>query len=965
MKYVFSGIILIGGVLAWYFAARILWSRERKYTENKMLSLLCFASGIWSIGFGPLSLQTNPDHAYLCRSYGMFGTFLYLIMAQVLVCYISGIKKRWQNCLNGLSFTGIILYFMVIQKDQTVYYLDDFGMTYHFKSGLTNTLYTLYTILISIGIFAVSVHMIRTSKVRRIKVFGKQFLQVELLIFLGMILDTIFPLVGKPAIPGSTITQFWGMVVLYRAVYAMNRSRINITNMSEFIYYSLSMPVLVYDVNKKMHIMNDAAASFFQTAQNDLEIEDIPISVLFEVEEKDVFEFEGKYKNIDAICKKNQILCDLAVNKIHDSYGDIIGYIIIAKDLSERMKTMQKLEEAKKEAEAANQAKSTFLANISHEIRTPMNAIVGLSELALKMELSPKVREYLSDMKNSSLNLLAIINDILDISKLESGKMELECENYYTSGLFRDVFLIIDTQAKKKGLDFSMDLSDDIPNELFGDKIRIRGILINLLNNSVKYTNRGKVTLAVRVRDKKNGTATLELKISDTGVGIKEHELEHIFESFSQVDRKVHKGTEGTGLGLAIVKGFVALMNGTISVESVYGQGSVFTVVIEQKIIDEKPFDAFSKEEDAADTFQLGDIKIAGIRVLIVDDNQVNLKVAGNSLEYYGLDVDTAASGQDAIDLCRKNHYDLVFMDQMMPEMDGIEAMQEIRNLESFYDFGGHCKIIVLTANAISGMREQLIKQGFDEYLGKPIDFKQLERLFFKFIPEEKIMFSKEEEHLAKEDIVSAEEEKEITEEDFLQEMLPSIELDRGLRYCGGQVKTYLSILKMVYQSGEKQLKKLRTLHEENMLKEYTIQIHALKGQLLNIGATELAVLAKRLEQAGKEGDSDYIDGHLEGFVKEYQILLNQLKVLLGKYQLLEKDTEKNMGRAEFTELVKNVWKALEEFDFARASELVHSVSKEELSSNDAKTYEQLCQFLDDMDVGKIEELLNELLKKI
>lgn len=743
MKYIFSGILFASGVLAFYFAFQILRSEERKYTECRMLSIFCIASGIWSTGFSILFLQTNPYNGYLCRSIAMSGVFLYLIMAQVLVCYISGIHKYLQYMLNGLSLTGYIVYFLIIQKNQTVYYLDASGMmTYYFKKGLPNTLYTLYSIMIAINIFSITIYMLKRSKVKRLKAFAKRFLIVESLILLGMILDTIFPLIGKSAIPGSSITQFWGAAVLYYAISVMNRSRINITNMSEFIYYSLSMPVVVYDTNHNLKIMNDAASSFFNVSQGSKEPEHLPIEQLFDVAEQDAFSFEGTCKSVDAVCHKNQLFCDLTINKILDSYGDVIGYIMIVTDLSERMKDMQNLEEAKKEAEAANQSKSTFLANMSHEIRTPMNAIVGLSELVLNLELSSTAREYLLDIKNSSLNLLAIINDILDISKLESGKMELECENYYTSSLLQDVFLIINTQAKKKGLSFSMNVASDFPNQLFGDKIRIRGILINLLNNSVKYTNTGSVKLDIQVQKKEPDIAQLQFQISDTGVGINKEELDSIFESFSQVDRKVHRGTEGTGLGLAIVKGYVDLMKGTISVDSTYGEGSTFTVAFNQKIIDAKPIDSFTKEEQEEKTFSLGNMKIQNTQVLIVDDNLVNLKVAKRSFEHYGLQADTAMSGENAIALCKEKEYHLIFMDQMMPQMDGIEAMQKIRKISPFYASGSDCKMIVLTANAISGVREQLMKQGFDEYLGKPIDFKQLERLFLKFIPKENLVDS-------------------------------------------------------------------------------------------------------------------------------------------------------------------------------------------------------------------------------
>lgn len=377
-------------------------------------------------------------------------------------------------------------------------------------------------------------------------------------------------------LPGSSLTQFWGLIVLYHAVAVINRSRINITNMSEFIYYSLAMPVLVYDVDRQLQIMNDAAASFLgisresgQAAQN------AAIGCLFEVDEEEIFSFADKHKNVDAVCRENQIYCSLAVSNISDSYGDLIGYIVIVTDLSERMKTIQELEEAIKEAETANRAKSTFLANMSHEIRTPMNAIIGFSELVLKMELDQQTREYIEDIKSSAGNLLAIINDILDFSKIESGKMELVCKDYYTAGLFNDIYLIINTQAKKKELDFRMNVDPDMPNKLYGDNIRIRGVLINLLNNALKYTERGSITFEAAVIEKKDDMATLEFRVADTGIGIRPEEQGTLFESFSRADMKLNYGVEGTGLGLAIAKGYVILMNGDINVQSTYGEGSV------------------------------------------------------------------------------------------------------------------------------------------------------------------------------------------------------------------------------------------------------------------------------------------------------------------------------------------------------------------------------------------------------
>lgn len=930
MKYIFSVVMFVNCVLAFDFALRFGWTSEKRYVENRLVAVFCFASALWSGSFAALFLQTDTGMAYICRSVGMIGTFLYLIVAQIIVCNISGIKKRWRYLFNGISYLGVIVYFLSIKKGEVVYQLTEDGMTYYFKPGFCNNAYVTYVVILAVNIFAVIVYMLRFAKAKRIQAFGRKFLLVEGLILLGMLFDTIFPLLGFGAIPGSSITQFWGMVVAYSAVYQINRSRVNITNMSEFIYYSLAMPVLVYDADRRIQIMNDAASSFLGISHDTTELEMLDISQLFEIEEEEAFAFGRKRKDVDAVCRKNQVYCSLTVNKIYDPYGDVIGYIIIVTDLSERIKTVQELEEAIREADSANQAKSTFLANMSHEIRTPMNVIIGFSELVLKMELEQQVREYIEDIKDSSENLLAIINDLLDVSKIESGKMELVCGEYYIGSLFQDVFLIINAQAKKKGLDFHMTVAPDMPNQFYGDKIRIRGVLINLLNNAVKYTKQGTVSLEARVLEKKEDIATLEFKVRDTGVGIKQEEQGRLFESFSQVDRKVHYGVEGTGLGLAIVKGYVALMNGDVSVESVYGEGSVFTAVIEQKIIDESPIDKFAGEEvRSADDFCIGDMKMPEVRVLVVDDNQINLKVAGSSLGYYGLKVDTASSGMEAIELCRQNRYEMIFMDQMMPQMDGIEAMKRIRKLDSYYDFGGVCKIVILTANAVSGVREQLVAEGFDEYLGKPMNFKQLERLFHRFIPEEKIQSGAEGSSLPENE---KGEQQELQE---LQEMLPEVELKEGILYCGGHLTDYLDVLHLVYHKGEKQMEELEKLQKGGKYSEYTILVHGMKGSARSIGAKRVSDMAKAQEKAGKEGDYTYIDAHREEFCREYRLFLEQVRKVLEHYQMLEPAGEAeetdSTEELDFGQILKDIRQSMDAFDFAGAAKLVREVNREQL----------------------------------
>lgn len=737
MKLLFPIIMYTNGVLAAYLMYRYLILKGKRYIEDKIFMIMCFGSAVWSIGFAALFMQEEPDKAFICRAIGMIGVFLYMISAQIFISHMADITKIWKYVVNGFSLLGIILYFLMTRKGLVIFTPNIFGMSYQFVPGTIYNLYTVYTVVVSLNILIIVLYAMRTAKVKRLVVFARRLILLTIFMMVGIILDTIFPMFGLPAIPGSSVTQYWGMIGVYYAIRAISRSRINLNNMSQFIYYSIAAPVLVYDTKRRLQIINDAGVSFLRVERDDRELRNLWINRIFDVDPDEIFFTDSTNKEFDALCKKNKCYCSLAVNAISDAYGDVIGYIIIVGDLSERIRTMNELEEAKRQADTANSAKSAFLANMSHEIRTPMNAIVGFSELALSEELEPQVKEYIIDIRKASHNLLAIINDILDISKIESGKMELVCGEYYTKTLFNDVFLIMDSQAKKKGLEFKMTVSENMPKKMYGDKIRIRGILINLLNNAVKYTENGSVELKAEIIDRKKDVAVLKFCVKDTGIGIAKEDQEKLFESFSQVDKTVNYGKEGTGLGLAIVKGFVQMMNGEVSVESEYGKGSAFTVVIQQKILDASAMDKiYTNSNEVSEDYGMTDMKLENVRVLIVDDNMMNLKMAKRSMEHYGMTVDIAGSGKLAVDMCRQTHYRIVFMDQMMPVMDGVEAMKEIRKLDDYYAVGGEAKIVILTANTMSGMRTQMMQEGFDEFLGKPINFKQLERLLKRYIPE-------------------------------------------------------------------------------------------------------------------------------------------------------------------------------------------------------------------------------------
>lgn len=956
MKYILSQTIFAGFILALYFAVGMLRSRERKYKENRLFILVCIFSAIWSFGFFGVIMQTDPQNGYFWRAIGMVGTFGYLIAAQYLICCLSGVERVYCRIAEGFSLLGIILFFFVIQKDQVTYELSDIGMTYSFEPSLWNSLYIWYSVIVAINQCLLIIHMIRNPKVQRLRELGKKLLAVEAMMVFGMLLDTVFPIFGMTAIPGSTIGQFIGLAAMYNSMLFVNHSRITIDNMSEFIYYSLTVPVLVYDTEEKLQILNGTAFSFLGVEEG--QMEQAAIDKLFSITRDEVFQFEENSQSIDAVCLHNDIYCNLTINKIHDDYGDKIGYIIIVADLSERMKSMKQLEEAMNEAEYANKAKSIFLANMSHEIRTPMNAIIGFSELLLKMDIDDEVRSHVQDIKWSSHNLLAIINDILDISKIESGKMELILDDYFTASLLNDVILIVEPQAIKKGLQFDIHVDEAIPKELYGDKVRVRGILINILNNAVKYTKQGSITFDIFVVSRRDSRIRLGFRVKDTGIGIEEKNMSTLFDNFERLDQKVHYGIEGSGLGLAIAKGYAEMMDGEIKVSSQYGEGSVFTVEIEQDIVDNSPMekdDIHGQESPGRD--KLSVLKVQNVRVLVVDDNPINLKVAQGLLSTYGLVVDTALSGKEAIELCRKQNYNIVFMDQMMPELDGTQTMWEIRQLNEHYALQGEGKIIVLTANAIKGTREMLMKEGFDEYLGKPMNIDRLDDLLCKFIPEENISFEEAEDAAGK----PAPDE----EIDHIRAMIPQIDVELGISHCGGEVEDYLKVLEITCKYGEKQLEELKHLWAEKDYNFYQIKVHALKSTSLNIGAKEISEEAKRQEEAGKKGDYVYIEKNIDRLTTEYMEILNGIKAVLVHYGILSAEQEEE-SRPELDErmllpMFRNMERYIDDFDFAKVFDILEEVKKYHVPQKYEELLLQIEKYMDELSVEEVKELLREV----
>ncbi len=432
--------------------------------------------------------------------------------------------------------------------------------------------------------------------------------------------------------------------------------------------------------------------------------------------------------------------------------------IILVVGFENKVAESEALKEEKTLAERSNAAKSDFLANMSHEIRTPLNGVLGMNEMILMESLKGRdelpddrgsIRKIFSDICNYSgninsagNNLLSIINDILDFSKIEAGRMEIVSTNYKLSSVLNDVSNVIAYKAKDKGLQFDVDVDPSLPDVLFGDEVRIRQVMTNILNNSVKYTRKGSVSLSVRAENREEKNMVLVTSVKDTGIGIKEEDLKRLFGKFERMDLEKNSSIEGTGLGLAITKSLIDMMGGRIEVESVYGQGSVFTIILPQDIVSDEPIGDFREKfrKSVSDMKAKKEIFHAPkAKVLIVDDTKTNIIVAKGLLRKTEINIDTAESGDQAIGLASVNVYDIIFMDQRMPGMDGLTAMREIKKDEE--GINKNTPVICLTADAVSGAKERYIADGFNDYLTKPIDSSALEAMVFKYLPKEKVVF--------------------------------------------------------------------------------------------------------------------------------------------------------------------------------------------------------------------------------
>lgn len=550
----------------------------------------------------------------------------------------------------------------------------------------------------------------------------------------------------------------------------------------------------------------------------------------------------------------------------------IIGgtYLFIT---AEKAKERDELREAKEEAENANRAKSQFLANMSHEIRTPIHAIMGMNEMVLRESKDEDIRVYASNIKSASENLLDIINGILDFSKVEAGKIEIENSEYSLGGLLNDLNNIITPMAKEKDLDFNIKVDEKLPRVLLGDVGKVRQIIINLLNNAVKYTKEGEISLVVG-GDVSGEKVDLTVQVKDTGIGIKEDNLDKLFMDFERVDLEENRNIEGTGLGLAIVYRLLQHMGGEIKVSSKYGEGTEFVVNLPQGVADVIPIGDFQvKYEAEGDTKYTERFVAPDAKVLVVDDHEMNLVVIKNLLKTTKMQITTCASGEECIEHIINDTFDIVLLDHMMPGMSGIETLETIVEKELKRD----TVFIALTANAIVGVKEMYLSKGFDDYLSKPIDTRKMEKMLQHYIPEHKLTKVKH---------TNTEENSEeiLGKKDLKQEY---IDQKVGLKYSAQSMEMYKSFLEVYYEYGAEKKCQVEECYNTKNWKDYVTYVHSIKSTSLNIGGVILSKLAADIEKRGKEflagdeGALSFIEENHEELMRVYDLTLAEAVTIM------------------------------------------------------------------------------------
>ena len=712
-----------------------------------------------------------------------------------------------------------------------------------------------------------------------------------------------------------------------------------VKNAKNYIIDNLKEAVIVTDADHRFLFLNSMADKIITSINKEQGYCTDDEIYTFIQGSQDFFDWKDRHYQVEeTVLKDNEL---------------IQGYMMTIVDVTKIIEQNHLMKRLVLQTEDANRAKTNFVSNMSHEIRTPMNSIVGITEILLRSQHSPKEQEYLLNIQSSGRVLLTIINDVLDCSKMEAGKMQLFDEPYDTCSLFHDLRISMENRIGHSGLELIYDIDQDIPCKLKGDMGRIRQVIINLVNNAIKYTEKGSVRFSVHVRQRNTDKVMLYYEVADTGIGIRKEDQKILFDAFQRVEMDRNRYVEGTGLGLTISQNLVNMMGGVIEVESEYGKGSRFFFTIEQTIIDPTPVSAvnYNGQKDNVTEKEAECLFIAPeAHILLVDDNELNLVVAKELLKPLRMQIDTAENGLQAVKMGRGSQYDLVLMDHMMPVMDGIEAAKAIRALPE--DKYQNLPIIALTANAMVDARKEFLNAGMNGFVAKPIDFTRICNQLKLWLPKDLVR-----------DVPKEEAKKLLTDDLSDSEIQPEdpqmgFSIEEGVNHCGSKA-ALMKTIRIFYRTIDSKANKIEQCLKEGLISDYVIEVHALKSSALLIGAVPLSEAAKELESYGKQGKTEV----LEEKTPEVLAMYRDFKNILKPYADKEEAAKQVASDGEWIQALQQIHQCIEQFDLDGVDRIMEKLEEYQTPECLRESMDQLRVYVADVSMEEIMKLTDTMTK--
>ncbi len=931
--------------IAGVFIESLIVISNWKKPLHTYLFLSCLAIFVNNLGYLFEMTSKTRDAYVVALKISYAGRVWFAFFMFLFICELAG--KRVPTIIKGIliaAHTGIYAVSFIIGGGNFYYRRMQFATGGIFPR-LTHENGVLYIIFLAMQILYIIIGLtiLFTTRIkqRRIKKARKR---IDVII-ISVIVETLFYILQVMGI--GTLTEEYDITMLGYFIGTL----------------ILLFAIVKYDLLGTSEIARDfvvdrlAEGIFATDTSGEIQYYNDPMKTLFPEIEKDpesVCKFVKRAVEHDETINVNKRVYIPEENDLEYD-GERIGKLYALVDETDHFRYMAELEEQRALADQANRAKSSFLANMSHEIRTPINAVLGMDEMILRESRETRTKKYAADIMSAGKTLLSLINDILDLSKIEEGKMEIIPVQYELASVINDLLNMVRDRAEKKGLKLEIDVDENTPCLLYGDEIRIRQCALNLLTNAVKYTEEGTVRLSVSFEKKDDEHILLNIKVSDTGIGIRQEDMKKLFDTFTRIEEKRNRTIEGTGLGMNITQELLSLMGSKLDVRSEYGKGSEFSFAVEQKVCEWNGIGDYAsrfeneKKHNYNPLFHAPDASI-----LVVDDTEVNLSVIENLLKRTKIQVDTASSGKAALQLAEEKQYDIILLDHMMPEMDGIETLHHMKESGK----NTETPTVALTANAVSGAREKYLKVGFTTYMSKPVDGEKLEKLLCDLLPENKIEMYEMDTDEAFSEYAS---DKESTDRipDWLFDV-SGINVKDGVRFGGGQ-DGFMSILNVFYRTADSNANEIEKLYDEGDIENYTIKVHALKSASRIIGAAEISELARTLEMAGKSGDKEYMDEHTKELLDKYRILKKDLKPLVPTDEK-SKDEKPELSGAELKEAYQTIIEIAGSMDFDMMDGILKDLDNYRLPEKDRELLEEIKSLCLDMNWDMIKTKVQEVM---